>query len=283
MTNKLDDVRAHYRATGLTDRLKTALSGFGPEEKTLHARELAAIDQFHTRGMAATVELAALAGIAGGMSVLDVGAGVGGPARVLAATHGCSVKGIDLSEPFIQAARYLTKRTGQQDQVDFEVGGALDLPFDDARFDAVFLQHVAMNIAPRDQLYAEIRRVLRVGGSFATYDVVSLDGEPDYPLPWASTSSMSFLLSSLQTQKAIEQAGFQAVVARDDTEAAKEWARQLRSNGPSPTLNLGLLMGPDFAKAAANLGRNLLDGRLGILSAVFEATAADIRREGETA
>ena len=283
MTDELEDVRAHYRATGLTDRLKVALSSFGSEEKTLHAHELATLDQFHTRGMAATVELVALAGLNAGMSVLDVGAGVGGPARFLAATYGCSVKGIDLSEPFIQAARYLTQRTGQQDQVDFEVGSALDLPFDDARFDAVFLQHVAMNIGARDRLYAEIRRVLRVGGRFATYDVVLLGGEPDYPLPWASTSSTSFLLPSQLTQKMIEQAGFRALVVRDDTEAAREWASQLRPTATPPALNLGLLMGPDFAKAAVNLGRNLLDGRLGILCAVFEAKAVGIRDEGEAA
>ncbi|MEF0941633.1 class I SAM-dependent methyltransferase [Rhizobium sp. BR 362] len=283
MTNELDAVRAHYRAAGLTERLKAALSSFGSEDKILHASELAPLDHFHTRGMAATVELAALAGITARMSVLDVGAGVGGPARFLAATYGCSVKGIDLSEPFIQAARYLTQRTGQQDQVGFQVGSALELPFEDATFDAVFLQHVAMNIGARDRLYAEIRRVLRAGGRFATYDVVLCEGEPTYPLPWASTSSTSFLLSIPQTQKAIEEAGFRASLVRDDTEAAKEWASQLRSTGPSPALNLGLVMGPDFAKAAANLGRNLLDGRLGILSAVFKATTAGIRYEGEFA
>jgi cyclopropane fatty-acyl-phospholipid synthase-like methyltransferase len=101
MTDVLDGVRDHYRATGLTERLKTALSAFAPEQQRLAPQQLAALDQFHTRGLAATAELAKLAGISAGMLVLDVGAGVGGPARFLAATYGCRVIGIDLSEPFV--------------------------------------------------------------------------------------------------------------------------------------------------------------------------------------
>src|SRR5215467_13429021 len=113
MTDALDGVRDHYRATGLTERLKTALSALGREDQRLTPQQLSALDQFHTRGLAATAELADLAGITAGMSVLDVGAGIGGPARFLAATRGCRVTGVDLSAPFVEAARYLTARTGQ--------------------------------------------------------------------------------------------------------------------------------------------------------------------------
>src|SRR5713226_5850028 len=101
MTDVLDGVRDHYRASGLTERLKTALTAFGPDEQRLTPQQLATLDQFHTRGLAATVELAKLAGITADMSVLDVGSGVGGPARFLAATYGCQVTGVDLSEPFV--------------------------------------------------------------------------------------------------------------------------------------------------------------------------------------
>ena len=168
MTDVIDDVRDHYRATGLTERLKTALSAFGPQDQRLTPQQLAALDQFHTRGLAATAELAKLAGIGSDTSVLDVGSGVGGPACFLAATLGCRVTGVDLSEAFVDAARYLTERTGQSGQVSFETASALDLPFDNGRFDVVLLQHVAMNIADRARLYREIRRVLKTGGRFAT-------------------------------------------------------------------------------------------------------------------
>jgi SAM-dependent methyltransferase len=278
MSDGLDGVRDHYRATGLIERLKAAL---GPEQQRLTPQQLGALDQFHTRGLAATAELARLAGITADMSVLDVGSGVGGPARFLAANHGCHVTGVDLSEPFVEAARYLTGRTGQGGQVSFECASALTLPFDDGRFDAVFLQHVAMNIADRARLYREIRRVLKRGGRFATYDVVLNGGEPHYPVPyypvpWARTPATSFLLTAAATREAIEPAGFRTLVWQDDSEAARTWITQLRAAGPPPSPNLGMVMGPDFAQLAANLGRNLMEGRLGILTAVFEAVSTGI-------
>jgi sarcosine/dimethylglycine N-methyltransferase len=271
MSDGLDGVRDHYRATGLTERLKTALAAFGPEHQRLTPQQLGALDQFHTRGLAATADLAKLAGIAADASVLDVGAGVGGPARFLAATYGCRVTGVDLSEPFVEAARYLTERTGQSGQVSFETGSALALPFKNGRFDVVLLQHVAMNISDRAQLYGEIRRVLKPGGRFATFDVVLNSGEPHYPVPWARTPGTSFLLTPAATRETIERAGFRALAWQDDTEAAKAWNAQLRASGPPPSPNLGVVMGPDFAQLSANLGRNVMEGRLGILTAVFEA------------
>ncbi len=278
MTDTLDGVRAHYRATGLTARLKTALAVFGPEEQRLTSRQLAALDQFHTRGLAATADLARLAGIAADMAVLDVGSGIGGPARFLSQTYGCRVTGVDLSEPFVDAARYLSERTGQSGQVAFQTASALKLPFDDGCFDVVLLQHVAMNIADRTALYREIRRVLKFGGKFATYDIVARGVEPHfpvpyYPVPWARTPATSFLLTAEATRKAIEGAGFRNVVWQDDTEAAKAWVAQLRTSGPPPQPNLSVVMGTDFAELSANLGRNIMEGRVGVLAAVFETSS----------
>src|ERR1700748_253919 len=234
MTDALDGVRNHYRATGLSERLRTALTAFGPEDQRLTPQQLAALDQFHTRGLAATAELAKLPGISAGMAVLDVGAGVGGPARYLAATCGCQVTGVDLSAPFVDAARYLTERTGQGALVSFQTASALELPFDAGRFDAVLLQHVAMNISDRPRLYREIRRVLKPGGRFATYDVVLGDGKAHdgvhYPAPWARTPATSFLLTAAATREAVETAGFRTLVCQDDSTAAKAWAAQVRTS-----------------------------------------------------
>ncbi len=273
MIDVLDGVRDHYRASGLTERLKTALTAFGPDEQRLTPQQLATLDQFHTRGLAATVELAKLAGITADMSVLDVGSGVGGPARFLAAACGCRVTGVDLSEPFVDAARYLTERTGQSGRVSFEVASALDLPFDDGHFDVVLLQHVAMNVADRARLYREVRRVLKPGGRFAIFDVVLISGEPHYPIPWARTPATSFLLTAAATREAIEPAGFRTLAWQDGTEAAKAWIAQLRASGPLPSPNLGVVIGPDFVQLSANLGRNLMEGRLGTVTAVFEAAS----------
>jgi SAM-dependent methyltransferase len=270
MTDVLDGVRDHYRATGLTERLKTVLAPLGPEDQRLTPQQLGTLDQFHTRGLAATAELAKLAGVTADMSVLDVGSGVGGPARFLAATYDCRVTGVELSEPFVDAARYLTERTGQSGQVSFQTASALELPFDGGLFDIVWMQHVAMNISDRARLYRELRRVLKSGGRFVTFDVVLNSGEPHYPLPWARTPATSFLLTAAATREAIGSAGFRALAWQDDTEAAKAWIAQLRASGPPPSLNLGVVMGSDFSQLSANLGRNLMEGRVGVLTAVLE-------------
>jgi ubiquinone/menaquinone biosynthesis C-methylase UbiE len=213
-----------------------------------------------------------LAGITAATSVLDVGSGLGGPARFLAATYGCRVTGIDLSASFVEAARYLTERTGQSALVSFETASALALPCDDGIFDVALLQHVAMNVVDRARLYREIRRALKPGGRFASFDVVLKSGAPHYPVPWARTPATSILLTDAATREAVEAAGFRALAWQDDSEAAKAWIAQLRASGPPPSPNLGVVMGPDFAQLAANLGRNLMEGPLGILTAVFEAT-----------
>jgi ubiquinone/menaquinone biosynthesis C-methylase UbiE len=273
MKRLLEQVREHYDAVGLAERLKAALAGFGPEEQRLTPRQLAGVDQFHTRGYPATLELAKLAEVTAAKSVLDIGSGIGGPARVLAETCSCQVMGVDLSDSFVEAARYLNQRTGQEAQVSFEVGNALDLTFGDAAFDVVLLQHVAMNIADRARLYREIWRVLKPGGRFATYDIVSEGSEPHYPVPWARTDDTSFLLTAAATREAVERAGFRTLALQDNTPIAKAWIAELRASGPPPPPNLGVVMGSGFGDALGNLGRSLIEGRIGVLTAVFEAAS----------
>ena len=268
MTEITTRVRDHYSANDLTRRIKEALAGVTAEDQPLTVAQLASLDQFHLRGILATAELANAAGIAPSTRVLDIGCGIGGPARYLAATFRCSVTGIDLSPGFIDAATYLTTRCGLADRVAFHVGDALHLPFDDGPFDAVFLQHVAMNIADRAALYAEVLRVLAPGGRFVTYDIVLRDGEVHYPTPWARDASTSFLFSAADTRAALERAGFTATLWRDDTQLVFDWFSAAAGSGQGP-LSLGTVIGSDFQISTANLARNLRENRLGVLSAVL--------------
>jgi SAM-dependent methyltransferase len=269
MTDTINKVREHYSATGLTDRIRAALTTIAPEHQALTVAQLAPLDQFHTRGILATADLARAAGIDPSTRALDLGCGIGGPARYLAETFGCKVTGVDLSPSFIDAATWLTARCGLSDRVAFQVGNALHLPFEDAAFDAVFLQHVAMNVEDRSALYDEVRRILAPGGRFVTYDLVLRDGDVLYPVPWARDASASFLLSESDTRTALERAGYKAVLWRDDTEAAGDWFRTVMSAQPPSGPNLALVMGPDFPAMTGNLARNLRENRLGVLSAVL--------------
>jgi SAM-dependent methyltransferase len=235
MTDTITKVREHYSATSLTGRIKSALARITPGGQTLTVAQLASLDQFHTQCILATAELASAAGLKPSARVLDLGCGIGGPARYVAATFGCKVTGVDLSPGFIGAATYLTARCGLSDRVTFQVGNALDLPFEDAAFDAVFLQHVAVNIEDRTTLYAQVHRILTPGGRLAAYDLVLRDGAVVYPVPWArdaSTSSTRFLLSKADRRTAPEQAGFKPVLWRDDTQTALDWFKVTMAGSP---------------------------------------------------
>ena len=274
MIDHSESVVRHYSASHLTQKIADIMSHTLPNDRPLTANDLASIDQFHTRGIAATVELARLAGVNQHTRVLDAGCGLGGPARYLAATYNCTVLGVDLSPDFIDAAKYLSKRSGLIDRTDFRVGDALNLPADDGAYDLVWMQHVAMNIADRDRLYREIHRVLRPGGRLALFDVVSRDGQIHFPVPWSRTPETSFLLTSAQTRYALANVGFTVLEWNDDTDLAKAWFRELAASPPTPRgASLGIVMGADFPELIRNLGRNLAEGRVGTLSAVLERTA----------
>lgn len=269
MTDTTGKVQEHYRAAGLTDRIKSALAAIAGEEQALSVAQLAPLDQFHTRGVLATAELADAARIEASTRVLDLGCGVGGPARYLAATFGCKVTGIDLSSDFVDAAKYLTARCGLSDRVTLQTGDALHPPFEDGLFDAVFLLHVAMNIEDRDALYAGARRLLARGGRLVIFDVVRCDGGESYPLPWARAASASFLVSEGETRAALERAGFRATSWRDETQIASDWFQAVVAAGPPSGLNLGVVMGPEFPAMIANLARGLREDRMGVVSAVL--------------
>jgi SAM-dependent methyltransferase len=121
-TNK--KVVEHYSAAGLTGQIESVLAALAPEGQTLTVAQLVTLDQFHLRGILATSELASAAGIEPSTRVLDLGCGIGGPARYLAARFGCRATGVDFSPDFIEAATYLTARCGLSDRIAFQVGDA---------------------------------------------------------------------------------------------------------------------------------------------------------------
>jgi SAM-dependent methyltransferase len=242
---------------------------------------LAPLDQFHLRGLVASKEMAAALELTRDSTVLDIGCGLGGPARFIAATYGCQVTGIDLSQDFIDVATMLTARSGLADRVTYRQANALDLPFADASFDHGWTQHVAMNIADRAGLYASIHRVLKPGGRLAIYDVISGDGKPlTYPVPWARKPEISFLLNTDQMRDVLGKAGFAEISWQDKTAEAIAWGVSQRqaqqaaaASSAGPRLGLNVVMGSDFPPMVGNLARNLEEGRVRVVQAILRRVA----------
>jgi ubiquinone/menaquinone biosynthesis C-methylase UbiE len=255
----------HYGGADVADRV---LASLDPAQ----ADRLAALDQFHVGGAAASRRLADRAGLREGLAVLDLGSGLGGLARLLAAAFGADVTGIDLTPGFCRIAQQLSVHAECNETTRFCAGDALALPFADNSFDAIWTEHVAMNIGDRDALYRELLRVTRPGGVLALYDVVAGPNVASlvYPVPWASDPANSHLIAANELRRVVTEAGWVERHFHDESAAAQNWLESARPPKGIDGPTLRDVMGPDFPRMIANLRENFAAGRLEAVQAVFD-------------
>jgi SAM-dependent methyltransferase len=264
----------HYGQRNLGETILAALRRMGKDVDALTPEDLAPIDAFHVRGRAATEELARFCTLGPEHHVLDVGCGLGGSARYLALQCGCRATGLDLTPEYVQAAQMLTARLRLDERVDFRVGSALEMPFDDGAFDVVWSEHAQMNIADKPQLYGEIHRVLKTSGRFAFHDILQgAGGEPHFPVPWAADASHSALIGPADFRRLLTSLGFDVKLWEDKTVVGRDWFRgrvaALREKGPPP-LGFHTLIGSIAPKAVGNTLRNLEENRIALVQGVLE-------------
>lgn len=206
------------------------------------------------------------------MRILDVGGGLGGPARTLAAEYGCPVEVLDLTEEFCRAGEALTAMTDLSVLVSFRRGDALDMPYPDGTFDVAWTQHSSMNVPDKKRLYGEIQRVLRPGGRLALHEIMAGKTSPiHFPVPWAREPHLSHLQPPETVRSLISASGFRELSWTDETASATEWFQQrLPATGDTPPLGLHLLLGPDFGEMFRNQVLNLQEARISVIQAVFE-------------
>lgn len=244
----------HYTRGGLEASLLDALAAAGKDPDQLTVEDLAPLDEFHVGGREATREVAARLGLRSGLEVLDVGCGIGGPARFIAQHFACNLTGIDLTEEYATVARKLTARVGLAERARFCCGSAVTLPFRSAGFDRAYMLHVGMNIADKAAVFAEVRRVLKPGCLFAVYDVVrDGPGEVTFPVPWASTPAISFLSPLSAYHEALDAAGFELLGERNRRDFAIEFFQRPAAAGLRP------VMGRSAAEKVANVARAIAD------------------------
>ena len=269
--------RDYYDGPDLQDRVLVALRGAGLDPERLDPDDLAALDEFHALGRAATVALARLAGIAPGDRVIDVGAGIGGPARFLAGTLGASVTAVDPTARFCRLNEALSRGTGLAGRVSVVQAGAERLPFADASFDVGWTQAVSQSVADKSAMFGELARVVRPGGRVAMFEIVAGPGGPlVFPVPWADGPAESHLVAAAELRELLATVGLQPVVWNEGQAALAAIQRAAAEEPPpsgAPDIGLGLVL-PDLQARMEGLGRNLADGRIALLQAVLTSDGA---------
>jgi SAM-dependent methyltransferase len=254
MTDVEATVQRYYGDRPVMQRIDDALRAAGVDPERPSHRDLWPFDQLHSRGIVATREHAERARLHAGMYVLEVGCGLGGASRYLAAECGCRVAAIDLTPNFVEAARILTARCGLRDRVEIRQANGLALPFPDGTFDHVWSYAVTMNIADKAGLAREVARVLKPGGSFSCNEIEQgAGGAPVFPLPWATDEMSSFLVSPAAMRAALEGGGM-SILEQVDLTPTRLGEKE---TGRTPVIELD-----DFPLRRHNLQSCLADGRL---------------------
>lgn len=255
-------VTDHYERGEASRNIAAALERIAPDGRRVALDELGGFDHFHTAGALATAQMAELLAPAAGDTVLDAGAGVGGPARHLADRFGCHVIGVDLTPDFVAAGHLLNERTGFADLVDLRVGDVTGLDLPDGSIDHVWTQHVAMNVSDRPALYGELRRVMKPGGRFALFDVIDGGGgELLLPVPWATEAGQSHLVTREELRRLLADAGFRVELDQDPSAELVPLMQQMLA-APPPTAGLTTAMLIDDVETKGpNYLRNLTEGR----------------------
>jgi ubiquinone/menaquinone biosynthesis C-methylase UbiE len=264
MAEVQDEVARHYTHGSLEAAIRAGLKAMGRDDAEVTPDDLAGIDEFHIGGHEATADLGDRLQLGAGGTLLDIGSGLGGAARFFARRYGCRVTGVDLTPEYVDVARKLTQLVSLSDQVEFQIGSALDLPFGEASFDCATLIHVGMNIPDKERLCAGVHRVLRPGGLFAIYDVMRTgEAEIAFPVPWAASATTSFLATPETYHRALKAAGFEINSERNRREFGIEFFHRMqariRESGPPP-LGLHILMGQDAPTKVANMLSNIEQG-----------------------
>lgn len=260
-------VSDHYLHGDLLNAIKAALPSLGKTTDDVTIEDLAPVDEFHIGGRLATDNLIDQLNFSDQSHILDVGCGLGGAARYVAAKYNNRVSGIDLTPEYIETGKALCGWLNLAEYITLEHGSALSMPFEDNMFDGGYMLHVGMNIHDKALLFSEIYRVLKPGAYFGVYDVMrQKDGELIYPVPWATESDTSKLSTPEEYKQALSDAGFKTSTENNRRDFSLDFFKKLRekteANGGPPPLGLHTLMQESTAEKIKNMIDNISSGHI---------------------
>ena len=262
MTKAIAD---HWGRGDVYGLIVSALNKMSKPLEGLTIEDLAPVDHFHARGFPATVELADRLPIKAGQHILDIGCGLGGPARYMANRFQCKVSGLDITESFVETANKLTELLRMERAVSIEHGDGQRLPYPDSHFDGAYTQHVTMNVADRPRFFAEAYRVLKPGAFFALSEHgLGPKGKPHHPVPWSEDGSGAYLVTPSETRAVLEKTGFEGIVVEDTGvkyAAGYRIAIEKAEKGALPPLGIHILLGETALQKTRNTLRNIEEGR----------------------
>ncbi len=246
-------------------RVHQAMTEAGLINKELNIEDLFPIDQYHARGIAATIDLGKRMPISKNQKILDIGCGLGGPARYYAKEFKCFITGIDITPSFIEIGNEFNKLTSMSNNVHLLVGNGEILDFKNETFDGAYSQHVTMNISDRKKFFSEAFRVLKKGSFFAfTEHGLGPEGDPIFPLPWANSSEMSFLLPPETTISILKDVGFsdiKIIETADKYISSYEKLIGLKPKNKKPILGIHVIGGNSMNERSTNSMQSIKDNR----------------------
>ncbi len=156
----------------------SALSQAGKEQGPLEVSDLLALghlDQYHYLGVSACDEGIDILGLNENAVVLDVGSGVGGPARYLSHKTGCQITAVELQQSLNEMAIELTQRVGLEDKVRYITGDILNIDLEQNHYDHFVSWLVFLHIPNKEKLFSTCFNALKPGGQFLIEDMVALN------------------------------------------------------------------------------------------------------------
>ena len=277
MTIKIkESILDHYKSRDLYNKIISSLKKMGKDIDNLTIDDLAPVDAFHIRGRKSTEELLDWVDISSHHKVLDIGCALGGTSRFISSKTGCNIVGIDLIKEYCEVATQLSTKLKLAEKTSFINCDASNLPFKNNYFDFAWTEHVQMNIKDKTTFYSEISNALKNNGQLIFHDIFTgenFETKVKYPVPWASDSSISHLISFEAIKKILATQGFSIVKSEDMTSESIAFFRRvtksMRSKKEFP-FGIHLIMGDNTKEKFNNLLFNMENKKISIIQAVFK-------------